>query len=252
MNRGKRVRIDDASGSTPIPSQRIASPWPPLEGTKFAIRRQYGNLKNVFVDLAVQNRAISETWDEYDMLLYNEWLGVTLKPTQVADEKTMRDLGIHDDVRRFLARAGLGNIVIRQHKLLPDLVKQFLASVRVYYEDGVETTQTGTLTFMAKGVQYRVSFLDLCQIYGFQLHRTATSLPTTFADMKTFWNLFAHGHYDSSGTPHTDIKHPTVHYLARLLANTILYKNEPGKMQMDELVLMFSCLKGLVKHHRRL
>ncbi|KFK32093.1 hypothetical protein AALP_AA6G198400 [Arabis alpina] len=186
---------------------------------------------------------ISETWDEYDTLLYNEWLGVNLKATRVVDEKTMIDLGIHDDVRRFLARAGLGNIAIRQHKLLPSLVNQFFASVRVYYEDGVETAQTGVLTFMAKGVRYRVLFLDLCQIYGFQLHRTATSLPTTFADMRTFWNLFAHGHYDTSGTPHTDIKHPAVRYLARLLANTILYKNEPGKMRIDELVLMFSCLR---------
>ncbi|KFK34107.1 hypothetical protein AALP_AA5G103000 [Arabis alpina] len=62
--------------------------------------------------------------------------------------------------------------------------------------------------------------------------------------MRTFWNLFAHGHYDSSGTPHTDIRHPIVRYLARLLANTILYKNEPGKMRIDELVLMFSCLRN--------
>ncbi|KFK23067.1 hypothetical protein AALP_AAs44647U000100 [Arabis alpina] len=61
--------------------------------------------------------------------------------------------------------------------------------------------------------------------------------------MRTFWNLFAHGHYDSSGTPHTDIRHPTVRYLARLLVNTILYKNEPGKMRIDELVLMFICLR---------
>ncbi|KFK23458.1 hypothetical protein AALP_AAs52231U000100 [Arabis alpina] len=186
---------------------------------------------------------ISDTWDEYDTLLYNEWLGVNLKATRVADDKKRRDLGIHDDVRRFLARARLGNIAIRQHKLLPDLVKQFFASVRVYYEDGVETAQTGVLTFMAKGVRYRVSFLELCQIYGFQLHRTATSLPTTFPDMRTFWNLFAHGHYDTSGTLHTDIKHPAVYYLACLLANTILYKNEPGKMRIDELVLMFSCLR---------
>ncbi|KFK22850.1 hypothetical protein AALP_AAs60426U000100, partial [Arabis alpina] len=124
---------------------------------------------------------ISETCDEYDTLLYNEWLGVTLKPTRIADEK---------------------------HRLHPDLVQQFFASVRVYYDDGVETAQTGHLTFMAKG------------------------------------NLFAHGHYDSSGTPHTDIRHPTVRYLARLLANTIIYKNKPGKMRIDELVLMFSYLRN--------
>ncbi|KFK24370.1 hypothetical protein AALP_AAs68725U000200 [Arabis alpina] len=178
------------------------------------------------------------------MLLYNEWLGVILKPTRVADEKVLRDFEIYDEVRRFLARAGLGHIAIRQHKLHPDLVRQFFASVRVYYDDGVETAQTGHLTFMAKGVRYRVSFLDICQIFGFQLHHAATTLPTTFADMRTFWNLFAHGHYDSSGTPHTDIRHPTVRYLARLLTNTILYKNEPGKMRIDELVLMFSCLRN--------
>ncbi|KFK23077.1 hypothetical protein AALP_AAs66769U000100 [Arabis alpina] len=171
MNRSKRACTDDASGFNPAPPQQVASPWPRLEGTKFPIRRQYGNLKNVFAD-----------------------------PT-------------------------------------------FFASVRVYYEEGVETAQTGTLTFMAKGVRYRVSFIDLCQIYDFHTHLTATSLPTTFAEMRTFWNLFAHGHYDTSGTPHTDIKHPTVRYLARLLANTVLYKNEPGKMHIDELVLMFSCLK---------
>ncbi|KFK22858.1 hypothetical protein AALP_AAs69480U000100 [Arabis alpina] len=244
MNRDKRARTDSGPGSVPTPPQRIVSPWPRLEGTKFPIRKKYGNLKTVFADPAVLNRQISETWDEYDTLLYNEWLGVTLKPTRVADEKVLRDFGIYDDVRRFLARAGLGHIGFRQHKLHPDLVRQFFASVRVYYDDGVETAQTGHLTFMAKGVRYRVSFLDICQIFGFQFHLTATTLPTTFADMRTFWNLFAHGHYDSSGTLHTDIRHPTVRYLARLLANTILYKNEPGKMRIDELVLMFSCLRN--------
>ncbi|KFK22224.1 hypothetical protein AALP_AAs59482U000100 [Arabis alpina] len=244
MNRDKRARTDNGSGSVPNPPQRIASPWPRLEGTKFPIRQRYGNLKIVFADHAVLNRPISETWDKYDTLLYNEWRGVTLKPTRVADEKVLIDFGIYDEVRRFLARAGLGHIAIRQHRLHPDLVRQFFASVRVYYDDGVETAQTGHLTFMAKGVRYRVSFLDICQIFGFQLHRTATTLPTTFVDMRTFWNLFAHGHYDSSGTPHTDIRHHTVRYLARLLANTILYKNEPGKMRIDELVLMFSCLRN--------
>ncbi|KFK23013.1 hypothetical protein AALP_AAs71159U000100 [Arabis alpina] len=237
-------RLSLFPGSVPNQPQRIASPWPRLEGTKFPIRQRYGNLKIIFADRAVLNRPISETWDEYDTLLYNEWLGVTLKPTRVADEKVLRDFGIYDEVRRFLARAGLGHIAIRQHKLHPNLVRQFFASVRVYYDDGVETAQTGHLTFMAKGVRYRVSFLDICQIFGFQLHHTTTTLPNTFADMRTFWNLFAHGHYDSSGTPHTDIRHPTVRYLARLFANTILYKNEPGKMRIDELVLMFSCLRN--------
>ncbi|KFK29640.1 hypothetical protein AALP_AA7G159800 [Arabis alpina] len=194
MIRDKRARTDNGSGSVPNPPQWIASPWPRLEGTKFPIRQRYGNLKIVYADHAVLNRPISETWDEYDTLLYNEWLGVTLKPTRVADEKVLRDFGIYDEVRRFLARAGLGHIAIRQHRLHPDL------------------------------------------IFGFQLHHTA--------DMRTFWNLFAHGHYDSSGTPHTDIRHPTVRYLARLLANTIFYKNEPGKMRIDELVLMFSCLRN--------
>ncbi|KFK33984.1 hypothetical protein AALP_AA5G086800 [Arabis alpina] len=155
----------------------------------------------------------------------------------------MKNLGIKDDVLHFLARPGLGNIALRQHKLFPDLVKQFFASVRVYYGEGVETAQTGTLTFMAKGVWYKVSFMNLCGIYGFHTHHTATPLPTTFAEMRTFWNLFAHGHYDTSGTPHTDIKHPTFRYLARLLANTILNKNEIGNMRVDELVLMFSCLR---------
>ncbi|KFK24324.1 hypothetical protein AALP_AAs39768U000100 [Arabis alpina] len=244
MNRDKRARTDNGPGSVPTPPQRIASPWPRLEGTKFPIRQRYGNLKIIFADPAVLNRPISETWDEYDTLIYNEWLGVTLKPTCIADEKVLRDFGIYDEVRRFLARAGLGHIAIRQHMLHPDLVRQFFASVRVYYDDGVETAHTSHLTFMAKGVRYRVSFLDICQIFGFQLHHTATTLTTTFADMRTFWNLFAHGHYDSSGTPHTDIRHPTVRYLAHLLANTILYKNEPGKMRIDELVLMFSCLRN--------
>ncbi|KFK22051.1 hypothetical protein AALP_AAs48801U000100 [Arabis alpina] len=202
MNRDKGARTDNGPGSVPTPPQRIASPWPRLEGTKFPIRKKYGNLKTVFADPAVLNRPISETWDEYDTLLYNEWLEVILKPTRVADEKVLRDFEIYDEMRRFLARAGLGNIAIRQHKLHPDL------------------------------------------IFGFQLHHTATTLPTTFADMRTFWSLFAHGHYDSSRTPHTDIRHPTVRYLAHLLANTILYKNEPGKMRIDELVLMFSCLRN--------
>lgn len=107
--------------------------------------------------------------DDYDTLFYNAWSKVEIKPTRLADEKTMQMMGIRDDVLRILQKIGLGTICTKQYPVYPDLVRQFVATVRVYYtNERVTRAHEGTLTFMMHNKRYRLPLRNLCDIYGFE------------------------------------------------------------------------------------
>ncbi|KFK29495.1 hypothetical protein AALP_AA7G141800 [Arabis alpina] len=92
---------------------------------------------------------------------------------------------------------------------------------------------------MIAGVRYRVSLKQLCDIYGFPPERENIIFPNAFSEMKSFWDLFGAGEYASGRTSHTDIRHPILRYLTRLLSNTVLYRNEPDKVRHDEFLVLY-------------
>ncbi|KFK23763.1 hypothetical protein AALP_AAs48615U000100 [Arabis alpina] len=175
-------------------------------------------------------KRIKETWDDYDSLFYNQWLRVTMLPTRIAVRHALRELGIYDEVTGLLERSGLGRITTSHHDLYPDLVRQFFATLRVFYPtDAAHTGGNGTVTFMIEGVRYRLSIRDICGIYGFPLERDNVIIPPAFSETKGFWRLFGAGEFSGNKVSHTDIRHPVLRYMIRLLSNTVLYQNEPGK-----------------------
>ncbi|KAF2550071.1 hypothetical protein F2Q68_00034030 [Brassica cretica] len=63
----------------------------------------------------------------------------------------------------------MGNMATNPHVLYPDMVRQFMATVQVYYNrERVRRASEGTLTFFICGIRYRVPLMTLCTIYGFQ------------------------------------------------------------------------------------
>ncbi|KFK24405.1 hypothetical protein AALP_AAs64084U000100 [Arabis alpina] len=50
------------------------------------------------------------------------------------------------------------------------------------------------------------------------------------------------GQFSGNRVSHTDIRHPVLRYIIRLLSNTILYRNEPGKVRHDELLALYSLI----------
>ncbi|KAL1218012.1 hypothetical protein V5N11_012211 [Cardamine amara subsp. amara] len=200
-SRGKRARRDanvshggsPDSGSSPdssLPSVQAHPPWPKREGKKIVPSR---------------------VWDDYDTLFYNAWLGMEILPTRLADGCAVRRMGIKDDVTKLLTKIGLGTIATTHYELFPDLVRQFLATVRVYYENEiVKNAQEGTLTFLVRGVRYRLPLRDLCELYCFDPDLTRVALPAQFFDANVFWSYFGTGLYDSKTSAQTDIRHPVL------------------------------------------
>ncbi|KFK22127.1 hypothetical protein AALP_AAs69374U000100, partial [Arabis alpina] len=218
-----------------------AYPWPKKEGERIHIGRKWRDYPEIVLGKPeVVNRRIKKTWDAYDSLFYNQWLSVKMQPTRIADRDALAGLGIYDEVTRLLERSGLGRITTTHHDLYPDLVCQFFATLRVFFPtDAEHTGGNGTLTFLIEGVRYRLSIKDICDIYGFPSERDNVIIPPAFLEMKGFWRLFGAGEFSGNKVSHTDIRHPVLRYIIRLLSNTVLYRNEPGKVRHEELLALY-------------
>ena len=101
------------------------------------------------------------------------------------------------------------------------------------------------MTFFIRGICYRVPLSTLCTIYGFENERQHTIVPE-FPRISTFWEHIATGFFDYAKTLQTDIRHPTLRYFMKVLANTLLCKMEPSKVRVQELTLVYYAVRSLV------
>jgi len=108
-------------------------------------------------------------------------------PTRLANFGFMQRSQIEKSVLGLLDDIGLGTICCRQYDLYPELVKQFMASVRVsYVNDMRRNASEGALIFFIRGVRYSLPLRDLCDIYGFDNDPTGVSLPGKFKNSQIF------------------------------------------------------------------
>ncbi|KAF2569667.1 hypothetical protein F2Q68_00025814 [Brassica cretica] len=101
---------------------------------------------------------------------------VSIEPTRFVDPDVVRALGIRSDLEDLFVELGMGNFATHPLVLYPELVRQLMATVNVYYtHERAKKASEGVLTFFIRGVRYRVSLLTLCTIYGFETeHQHAT------------------------------------------------------------------------------
>ncbi|XP_010447849.1 PREDICTED: uncharacterized protein LOC104730381 [Camelina sativa] len=156
-------------------------------------------------------------------------------------------MGIETAVLALLDKIGLGTIAYKQYEMYPDLVCQFMATVGVYYQnERLKNVQEGILSFFIRGIRYRLPLRDLCGIYGFERDFTEVVLPAHFPTVQDFWSLFRNGQCDSKASTQTDVRHPVLRYVTRLIGHTFLCKMEPGKMRVTEMVLLYFGLRDLI------
>jgi len=80
-------------------------------------------------------------------------MNVEILPNWFADFGLMQRLRIEKLVLGLLDDIGLGTICCRQYDLYPELVKQFMPSVRIsYLHDRKRNAQEGALIFFIRGV----------------------------------------------------------------------------------------------------
>ena len=113
-------------------------------------------------------------------------------------------MGIKSDLEDLFEELGMGNMATNPHVLYPELVRQFMATVNVYYaKERAKSANEGVLTFFICDIHYRVPLSSLCTIYGFENERQHAIVPD-FAGISTFWGHIATGFFDSAKTLQTD------------------------------------------------
>ena len=179
-------------------------------------------------------------------MFYNAWLGVSIEPTRFIDPYVLWKLRIEKDIDEMITQLGLGTMATHAYDLHVDLVRQFMATVEFTYNTSkARVTGDGTLSFFARGIQYRISIAELCRIYGFDETATPSKLPP-FLGLNSFWKIICTGARDSNSATQTYIRHPTLRYFLWALANTLVCKMEPKKVRIQELTLLFCGVNGLV------
>ncbi|KAF3583368.1 hypothetical protein F2Q69_00027590 [Brassica cretica] len=156
---------------------RDRDPWPrqPEDGP-IPLFENFPDTRKAAKSLECHNRAIEDTWDDYDIIFYNAWLQVSIELTRFIDPDVVQALGIRSDLEDLFVEFGMGNFATHPQVLYPELVRQFMATVNVYYtHERAKKASEGVLTFFICGVRYRVPLLTLCTIYGFETERQHTT-----------------------------------------------------------------------------
>ncbi|KAF3513909.1 hypothetical protein F2Q69_00006851 [Brassica cretica] len=166
--------------------------------------------------LECRNRAIKNARDDYDNIYYKTWLQVSIEPTRFVDPDVVQALGIRSDLEDLFVELGMGNFATHPQVLDPELVRQFMDTVNVYYiHERANKASEGVLTIFIRGIRYRVPLLTLCTIYGFETERQHATVPD-FPGIGTFWSHIATGFSNPAKTVQTDIRHPIrVYYAVR-------------------------------------
>ncbi|KAF3506257.1 hypothetical protein F2Q69_00006547 [Brassica cretica] len=131
----------DTNSPAPV---RDRDPWPRLpEDGPVPFIENFPDMRKAVKSLECRNREIQDAWDDYDSIFYNAWHPI--KPR------------------------GLVRRVAHPQVLYPELVRQFMETVNVYYaHERSKRASAGVLTFFIRGIRYRVLLLIICTIYGIQ------------------------------------------------------------------------------------
>jgi len=99
--RRKKRRFDTGSTSTTLPPPPIRDqhPWPrEREDVPIPLFDRFANPQTVAKSSECRNRAITNMWDDYYNIFYNEWMRVSIEPTGFIDPDVNRLLGIRSDL----------------------------------------------------------------------------------------------------------------------------------------------------------
>ncbi|KAF2610815.1 hypothetical protein F2Q70_00012042 [Brassica cretica] len=136
--------VGGTSAAPPPPPAHDQYPWQgEHEDEPFPLFDHFDDTRKVAKSAACRNRAIGEAWDDYDSILYNVWLKVSIEPTWFVDPDVVRALGIRSDLEDLFVELGMGNFATHPQILYPELVRQFMKA------------SESVLTFFICGIRYR-------------------------------------------------------------------------------------------------
>ncbi|KAF3506258.1 hypothetical protein F2Q69_00006540 [Brassica cretica] len=153
----RRKRRFDTNSPAPV---RDRDPWrrQPEDGP-IPIFENFPDTRKAAKSLECRNRAIQDAWNDYDSIFYNAWRQVSIEPTRFVDLDVVQALGFLSDLEDLFVDLGIGNFATHPQVLYPELVRQFVATVNVYYaHKRAMKASEGVLTFFIRGTRYRALF----------------------------------------------------------------------------------------------
>lgn len=111
----------------------------------------------------------------FSYTLFSKMLGLsTFLPTRMTNEQTLNNLGLRDDYYSLMDLMGLGNLIRMTPHLCTKLAKEFLAIVRLHYEDPqCSRTDEGSISFFIHRKLYTMNLFQLHDVLDFA-HHTST------------------------------------------------------------------------------
>ncbi|KAF2534334.1 hypothetical protein F2Q70_00031130 [Brassica cretica] len=107
----RRFNVGASSAAPPPPPVRDQYPWPrEREDEPIPLFDHFNDTHKAAKSASFRNRAIEDMWDDYDSILYNEWLKVSIEPTRFVDPDVIRALGIKSDLDDLFVELGMGNL----------------------------------------------------------------------------------------------------------------------------------------------
>ena len=176
----------------------------------------------------------------YDHLLN----GVAWAPTRFADVPTMRELGLYDDIEAMLSHLKMPKLQTMAHPTYKDVSCQFLSTLFVTKHTSRHAKEGwGKIAFKVNGRSYTMSFREIGRVMGFddQLY----SFPEKQDELPSMlWNVISGNQRRQTGrNKNTQIRHPSVRYLHRMLVHAFYPRKEIGTVTDEDLYLLFPAIQ---------
>ncbi|KAF2577466.1 hypothetical protein F2Q68_00006739 [Brassica cretica] len=164
----QRFEVRGSSTAPPPPPGRDQYPWPrEREDEPIPLFDHFEDTHKAAKSSACRNRAIEDTWDDYDSIFYNEWLKVSIEPTRFVDPDVIRALGIKLDLEDLFEGLGMGNMATNTQDLLSNLL---------FYVIHLDTLQL-SLKFLVSALSIDEEMYERRTKRRFDVGGSSTALP---------------------------------------------------------------------------
>ncbi|CAA7023849.1 unnamed protein product [Microthlaspi erraticum] len=180
---------------------------------------------------------------------YDALFSMDFVETKYPHDKTMKGLGIFDDVELVLKNMHLAWFLSHRMESYKELTCEFLDSLRYHRyeeEDRAYLDQgLGWITFLADGVKKEVTFSQLEILFDFN-YGEGTEWKFKKRELQSVWTTIVEGVYSSSRSKNAQIRSPVLRYVHKALANTFFARKATCKITEGELQLLDMGIKPIL------
>ncbi|XP_021650013.2 uncharacterized protein LOC110642325 isoform X1 [Hevea brasiliensis] len=163
--------------------------------------------------------------------------------TKYIDTYTLEQLGLSEEVGRFVERIGWTQFVSLKHHTYPELTLEFLSSFSCVLQPN-NVQDVGIIKFRLVGVDYQLNMSEFNGIFGFA-NDGVRHIPKDF-DMEFAWSMLTNtANYNASASKSTKLTNPAFRYLHRFMSHSIFGRGEStGVVSRNELFFLWAMETG--------